>query len=53
VFPDQPRHTLSAADVAELGLDGIEGGVQGIVLVDAGGERYGFALRPLLPDEEL
>lgn len=43
-------HTLTADDVAKLGLKGIEGGFQGLTL-QSGGTFYSFSLRPLLPDE--
>ena len=50
-----PTQVLSSADVAALGLDGLEGGAQGILLErPAGvpsGMPYELALRPLLPDE--
>lgn len=50
-----PTRALSPADVAALGLDGLEGGAQGILLErPAGvpsGMPYELALRPLLPDE--
>ena len=42
--------TLSAADVAALGIPGAEGGFQGLTL-QTGDKAYVFALRPLLPDE--
>lgn len=43
-------HTLTAAQVAELGIDGAAGGLSGLVL-ESGDKLYSFALRPLLPDE--
>lgn len=50
-----PTRVLSPTDVAALGLDGLEGGAQGILLErPAGvpaGMPYELALRPLLPDE--
>jgi hypothetical protein len=43
---------LTADDVAALGVDGPEGGLQGMVIRGpADGKLYSFALRPLLPDE--
>jgi hypothetical protein len=42
--------TVTAADVAALGIDGTEGGPQGLTL-QAGTKLYTFAVRPLLPDE--
>ncbi len=46
-----PHRTLSPADVAVLGLDGIEGGFHGLLLAGPNGVTYTFGLRPLLPDE--
>ncbi len=47
-----PSYTLSAAEVAALGLDGLEGGAQGIELRDPDGATVRLlALRPLLPGE--
>jgi len=43
-------HALIAADISALGVDGAEGGFQGLTL-QAGARLYSFALRPLLPDE--
>jgi hypothetical protein len=43
-------HTLMAADVAALGIDGASGGLQGLTL-QSRAKLYSFALRPLLPDE--
>lgn len=43
-------HTLTAADVAALGINGADGGLQGLTL-QAGTKLYSFSLRPLLPDE--
>jgi len=43
-------HTLSAADVATLGIKDAEGGLQGLTL-KSGARLYSFSLRPLLPDE--
>jgi hypothetical protein len=42
--------TMSPAEVALLGVPGIEGGFQGMTLQHAN-KLYTFALRPLLPDE--
>lgn len=53
--PDRPRlpsRVLSRAEVDELGLTGIEGGFQGLVVVAPSGKVYSLALRPLLPDEK-
>lgn len=46
-----PRRTMSSAEVAALGLDGIEGGFFGLLLEGPDGKTYTFGLRPLLPDE--
>ena len=46
-----PTRTMTPAEVAKLGLTGIEGGEQGLVLAGPDGKAYGFLLRPLLPDE--
>jgi hypothetical protein len=45
-----PIRTLTAADVAKLGLDGVAGGAQSILL-KSDGRIYALSLRPLLPDE--
>jgi hypothetical protein len=42
--------TLTPAEVDELGIEGVGGGLSGLVL-EAGDKLYAFALRPLLPDE--
>ena len=47
-----PTRTMTPAEVAKLGLDGIEGGFQGLTLSGPDGKTYSFALRPLLPDEQ-
>ena len=47
-----PRHTLTAADVAKLNLEQIEGGLLGIPVKAPDGKTYTLALRPLLPDEK-
>lgn len=46
-----PHRTLASAEVAALGLDGIEGGFHGLLLAGPNGVTYTFGLRPLLPDE--
>jgi hypothetical protein len=46
-----PHRTLTAPEIAELKLDDIEGGIQGVVLKAASGKLYTFILRPLLVDE--
>ncbi len=45
--------TLTADDVAALGISGIAGGAQSIALRTAGGKVYTLSLRPLLPDENV
>ena len=46
------QRVLTPADVEKLGLEGIEGGFQGLVLVGPNdGKIYSLSLRPLLPDE--
>ena len=45
-----PIRTLTAADVAKLGLDGVAGGAQSILL-KSDDRIYALTLRPLLPDE--
>ena len=42
--------TLTAAQVGELGIERLGGGLSGLVL-EADDKLYSFALRPLLPDE--
>ena len=49
--PFYPIRTLTPADVAALGVSGIEGGAQGFTLAGPDGKTYEFRLRPLLPDE--
>jgi hypothetical protein len=47
-----PMRTMTPAEVARLGITGVEGGLQGISLkAPSGGKVYSFRLRPLLPDE--
>jgi hypothetical protein len=47
-----PRRTITAADVAKLKLEKIEGGLLGIPVKALDGKVYTLALRPLLPDEK-
>ena len=42
--------TMTPAEVATLGIPGVDGGLQGLNL-QAGDKLFSFALRPLLPDE--
>ena len=54
VGPDAPQFpilTLTAVQVAALGLTGIEGGFVELQLAGPDGRTYGLALRPILPDE--
>jgi hypothetical protein len=45
--------TLTPEEVAELGVDGPEGGFQGLIISGPGdGKQYAFAMRPLLPDDK-
>ncbi len=43
--------TMSAAEIAVLTFDNIEGGVTNIVVTGPDNKLYSFTLRPLLPDE--
>ena len=47
-----PAHTLTAAQVAALGIEDTEGGFQGMTLTGPDGKQYSFSLRPMLPDDE-
>jgi hypothetical protein len=48
-----PSRTMTDAELEELGLENIGGGVQGLSFTGPGdGKTYSFALRPLLPDDE-
>jgi hypothetical protein len=50
--PPFPIRTMTPAEVARLGIAGVEGGLQGVSLkAPSGGKVYSFRLRPLLPDE--
>jgi hypothetical protein len=48
-----PTRVMTAEELAVLGVDGIEGGFQGMTLVDPDdpAKTYSFSVRPLLPDE--
>jgi hypothetical protein len=50
--PSLPTRVLSRGEVDELGLKGIEGGFQGLVVAAPSGKIYSLALRPLFPDEK-
>ena len=47
-----PIRTLTAAEVATLGLEGLAGGAQSILLKTSDGRIFALSLRPLLPDEK-
>lgn len=47
-----PQRVMSPEEVAALGVDGVEGGLQGLLLNGTDGKLYTLALRPLLPDDE-
>ena len=49
-----PTRVMTAEELAVLGIDGIEGGFQGMTLVDPDdpAKTYSFGVRPLLPDEQ-
>jgi hypothetical protein len=49
--PPFPIRTMTRADVSPLGIAGLEGGLQGLVLESPTGQVFSFRLRPLLPDE--
>lgn len=49
--PQFPMHTLTSAQVAALGLTGIDGGFASLALRDPDGKTWNLALRPILPDE--
>ena len=46
-----PVRVLTVAQVTALGVDQVEGGLQGATLIGPDGRFYAFSLRPLLPDE--
>jgi len=46
------QRAMTAEEVAQLGIDNVAGGVQGLILKGPDGKLYAFALRPLLPDEK-
>ena len=49
-----PTRVMTAEELAVLGIEGIEGGFQGMTLVDPDdpARTYSFGVRPLLPDEQ-
>jgi hypothetical protein len=46
-----PHRTMTADEVAALGIKDVSGTIQGVVLKGPDGKVYGFTLRPLLADE--
>jgi hypothetical protein len=48
-----PTRVMTAEELAVLGIEGIEGGFQGMTLIDPDdpARTYSFSVRPLLPDE--
>jgi hypothetical protein len=46
-----PHRTLTGTDAGELGIAGIEGGVQGLAIKGGDGKVYSLVLRTLLADE--
>jgi hypothetical protein len=46
-----PSRRMTPAEIEELGIDGYEGGFQGMLMTGPDGKTYGFSLRPLLPEE--
>jgi hypothetical protein len=47
-----PHRTMTAGEVAALGIKDVRGSLQGVVLKGPDGKIYGFTLRPLLADEK-
>ena len=49
-----PTRVMTAEELAVLGIDGIEGGFQGMTLIDPddSNKSYSFGVRPLLPGED-
>jgi hypothetical protein len=46
-----PHRTMTADEIGQLKLTGIEGGFQGLVLKDPAGKLYTLSARPLLPGD--
>jgi hypothetical protein len=46
-----PSRTMTPDEVDVLGIEGHEGGFQGMLIAGPDGKTYSFSLRPLLPDE--
>ena len=49
-----PTRVMTAEELAVLGIEGVEGGFDGITLIDPDdpAKSYSFGVRPLLPDED-
>jgi hypothetical protein len=49
-----PTRVMTAEELAVLGIEGVEGGFQGMTLIDPDdpARTYSFSVRPLLPDEQ-
>ncbi len=49
-----PTRVMTAEELGVLGIEGIEGGFQGMTLIDPDdpAKSYSFGVRPLLPDEQ-
>jgi hypothetical protein len=49
-----PTRAMTAEELAVLGIEGIEGGFQGMTLIDPDDptKSHSFGVRPLLPDEQ-
>jgi hypothetical protein len=46
-----PSKVLGEAEMAQLGIEDVEGGVSGVSVSGPDGTVYGLGVRPLLPDE--
>ena len=49
-----PTRVMTAEELAVLGIEGVEGGFDGMTLIDPDdpAKSYSFGVRPLLPDEQ-
>ncbi len=49
-----PTRVMTAEELAVLGIEGVEGGFDGMTLIDPDdpAKSYSFGVRPLLPDED-
>ena len=49
-----PTRVMTAEELAVLGIEGVEGGFEGMTLIDPDdpAKSYSFGVRPLLPDED-